>query len=104
MECPLIPGCHECCSATERLHYYRGNGSDELPRYEHFVESERILARVKNGSLSIKVRCPPVCLHTAPHCQGLCRSGSTPDAVVDADAVAMLACRVQAAGRRCHGG
>ena len=63
-ESTLVPACHESCSARERLHYYRGDGSDDLPRFEHFVESERILARVKNGSLPIEVSRWQLCAYT----------------------------------------
>jgi hypothetical protein len=44
------------CSAQERLQHYRGDVSSGMPRYQHFVESERILAMLQNGSLPIKVR------------------------------------------------
>lgn len=41
-------------SASERLHHYRGDGGNGMPRYQHFVESERILAMLANGSVPIE--------------------------------------------------
>jgi hypothetical protein len=56
------------CSAQERLKHYRGNRSSGMPRYQHFVESERILAMLANNTLPITVR--PLPAHLPPLMHG----------------------------------
>ena len=65
------------CSAQERLKHYRGDVSSGMPRYQHFVESERILAMLANNTLPITVR--PLLAHLAPLLHGALGSEDAAD-------------------------